>query len=77
MPSTPDPIELWLTLGTFLASAAIVGFMVWLERRPRHDFNPRLVPTTHILLVFAFIGLLALVHLLNLWGIHTGRGTGT
>jgi hypothetical protein len=76
MPTVVDPIEMWLTLGAFLACAVIVGLMAWLERRPRHSLNPRLLPTTPILLLFGFIGLLALVHLLNLYGIHTGRGTG-
>ena len=76
MPPALNPIELWLTLGVFLVCAGIVGLMAWLERRPRHSFEPRLLPTTPILLVFGFLGLLALVHLLNLYGIHTGRGTG-
>ncbi len=71
-----NPVEFWLTLGIFLACVAVVGLMARLERRPRHSLNPRLVPTTPILLVFGFLGLLALVHLLNLYGIHTGRGTG-
>ena len=72
----PDPIEFWLTFGAFLTCVAIVGLMAWLERHPRRSLNPRLVPTTPVLLVFGFMGLLALVHLLNLYGIHTGRGTG-
>ena len=76
MPPVPDPIEFWLTLGAFLACVAIVGIMAWLERRPRQSLNPRLIPTTPVLLVFGFMGLLALVHLLNLYGIQTGRGTG-
>ena len=76
MPPDLDPTEFWLTLGAFLACAAIVGLMAWLELRPRYSLNPRLLPTTPILLVFGFVGLLALVHLLNLYGIHTGRGTG-
>ena len=75
MPPDLSPLEFWLTIGIFAASAAIVALMAWLERRPRTGFEPRLLPTTPILLVFGFIGLLALVHLLNLWGIHTGRGT--
>ena len=76
MPPDLNPVEFWLTLGIFLACVAVVGLMARLERRPRHSLNPRLVPTTPILLVFGFLGLLALVHLLNLYGIHTGRGTG-
>lgn len=73
MPLNVNSAELWITLAVFLGSAAIIGLMVWLESRPRVDFNPRLVPTTPLMIVFAFVGLLALVHLLNLYGIHTGR----
>jgi uncharacterized iron-regulated membrane protein len=76
MPSFINATEVWITGGIFAASALIVGWMAWLERRPRTSLEPRLVPTTPILMVFGFIGLLALVHLLNLYGIHTGRGTG-
>ncbi len=76
MPPDLDPTELWLTLGVLGLSVAVVAAMVWIERKPRTSLEPRLLPTTPILLVFGFIGLLALVHLLNLYGIHTGRGTG-
>ena len=76
MSPDPDPTELWITITVLLAGALTAITMVWLERRPRTDFRPRLVPTTPIMLAAAFIGLLALVHLLNLWGIQTGRGNG-
>jgi hypothetical protein len=76
MPFDLDPLELWLTLGVLVASIVAVAMMAWLERRPRNLLKPRLVPTTPILLISGFIGLLALVHLLNLYGIHTGRNTG-
>ena len=65
--------EFLITLALFLACAAIVGVLGWLERRPRKDLTPRLIPTTPVLLVFGFVGLLALVHLLNMYGIHTGN----
>ena len=73
MPVSPYSTELWLTILVLLAGAALVITMAWLERRPRQSLAPRLIPTTPILLLGAGIGLLALVHLLNLWGIHTGR----
>ncbi len=76
MPPDLSPLELWMTIGVLGASVAVVGWMSWLERRPRDLLKPRLIPTTPILLAFGFIGLLALVHLLNLYGIHTGRNTG-
>lgn len=74
MPTPIDPRDLWLTLAALCASIAVGALMVWLERRPRTDLSPRLLPTTPILLGAALIGLLALVHLVNLYGIHTGRG---
>ncbi|MBI2718278.1 MAG: hypothetical protein HY245_08505 [Rhizobiales bacterium] len=69
----PDPLDLWLTLAALAVGLGLMALMAWLERRPRRDLNPRLVPTTPVLFVGTAIALLALVHLLNLWGIHTGR----
>jgi hypothetical protein len=73
MPPDLDPTELWLTLAVLILGVGLAAAMAVLERRPRKDFNPRLVPTTPIMLLAAMVGLLALVHLVNLWGIHTGR----
>ena len=73
LPTDADPTEFLITAGIFLAGLAVVAWMIVLERRPRQSLEPRLLPTTPILLVFGFIGLLALVHLVNLYGIHTGR----
>jgi hypothetical protein len=68
-----DSLEFWLTLGVLAGSVFVVGFMSWLERRPRKSLTPRMIPTTPVLILFGFIALLALVHLANLYGIHTGR----
>ena len=65
--------EFLLTFAVFFVCACIVGYLAWLERRPRKSLTPRLIPTTPVLLIFGFIGLLSLVHLLNMYGIHTGR----
>jgi hypothetical protein len=73
MPTEVAPIELWITIAVLLAGTALAGTMAWLERRPRHDFTPRMVPTTLLMFVGALVVLLALVHLINLWGIRTGR----
>ena len=73
MPADLDPIELWMTVAALALGAGLVASMAWLERRPRRDLSPGFVPTTPLLFIGATIGLLALVHLLNLWGIHTGR----
>ncbi len=66
-------IEFWITLGVFLLSAALIAFLSRLEKRPRTSLSPRLIPTTPAIIILGFIALLALVHLANLYGIHTGR----
>jgi len=73
MPATADPSELWITLAALVFGVALAATMAVIERRPRSDLAPRLLPTTPIMFIGALVGLLALVHLLNLWGIHTGR----
>lgn len=62
-----------LTVFVLVAALAMVARMVVLEKRPRTNLNPRLVSTTSVLIVSGFIALLALVHLINLAGVHTGR----
>lgn len=73
LPIDTDPVEFAITAAIMLTAFTVVGTMSWLERRPRDLLKPRLIPTTPILLVAGFIGLLALVHLVNLYGIVTGR----
>lgn len=65
--------ELILTLTGLAAGAGLAAAAVWLERRPREDFEPRLVPTTPIMFAGLLMVVLAAVHLLNLYGVHTGR----
>jgi len=69
----PSSNEFWITLGALLAGLALAGSMVWLERRPRLSLQPRLVPTTPLMFAGVIAVILALVHLLNIEGIHTGR----
>jgi hypothetical protein len=73
MSADVSPAELYVTLVVLGAGAALAAMMVWLERRPRNDFKPRLLPTTPFLFIGALTTILALVHLLNLLGLHTGR----
>jgi hypothetical protein len=74
----PDQSPMFTTqfILTGLVLVAALSALVWmiiLEKRPRTDLNPRLMPTTTILLVSGFIALLAFIHLVNLAGLHTGR----
>ncbi|WP_119392003.1 hypothetical protein [Taklimakanibacter lacteus] len=65
--------QFYLTAFVFLAALLVVARMVIIEKRPRTDLNPRLIPTTPVLIASGFVALLALIHLVNLIGIHTGR----
>jgi hypothetical protein len=69
MPST----EMTITLSVLAVASLVVGLMVYLERRPRNNLMPRLVPTTPILLAAGFVVMLAFIHVINMLGIHTGR----
>ena len=65
--------ETLATLAALLAGAALIGMTVWLERRPRDLLKPKLLPTTPLLFIGMLVAVLAVVHLLNLAGLHTGR----
>lgn len=62
-----------VTLVVLLGALAVIARMIVLERRPRTGLNPSLIPTTPVLLICGFVAILAIVHLVNLAGIHTGR----
>jgi hypothetical protein len=65
--------ELAITIFALLAGFGLAAGMILLERRPRTSLNPRLIPTTPVMLLGALIAILAIVHLVNLYGVHTGR----
>jgi hypothetical protein len=62
-----------ITLAIALAAMTVVGVVIWRERQPRQSLNPSLVPATPLLLFSGTVALLAIVHLVNLLGVHTGR----
>ena len=66
-------VRMLLTYGGLALGLALVGVMAWLERRPRKTLDPRLLPTTPLMFLGAFICLVAVVHIVNTFGIHTGR----
>jgi hypothetical protein len=66
-------VEMLLTYGGLVLGLALVAIMVWIERRPRKSLDPRLMPTTPLMFLGAFICLVAVVHIVNSLGIHTGR----
>ena len=67
---TPQFITTFLI---FAVCVAVFGGMALLERRPRDSLSPSLLPATPLMLLSGIVGLLALVHMLNLIGVHTGR----
>ena len=66
-------VGMLLTYGALALGLALVGVMAWLERRPRKSLDPRLVPTTPLMFLGAFICLIAVIHIVNSYGIQTGR----
>jgi hypothetical protein len=66
-------VEMSLTYGGLVLGAMLVAVMAWLEKRPRKTLSPRLVPTTPLMFLGAFICLIAVIHIVNSYGIHTGR----
>jgi hypothetical protein len=65
--------QLIITLIVLVAALLVMARMAVLEKRPRNDLNPRLIPTTPVMLVSGFVAILAFIHLINLVGFHTGK----
>ena len=66
-------VGMLLTYGGLAFGMGLVAIMAWLERRPRKSLDPRLVPTTPLMFLGAFICLIAVIHIVNSFGIQTGR----
>ena len=67
-------MDLAATLAALAASLVIAGVAGWLGARPPDlRRGPRMVPYRMIMLLSGAAGLLFLVHLVNLAGVHTGR----
>ncbi len=68
-------MELWITLAALFAAALLAGLFGWLgARKPDPARGPRLAPYRFLMLLFAAVVLMMVVHLVNLAGFHTGRG---
>ncbi len=65
--------QLIVTVLILAGALAVIARMVVIEKRPRTDLNPRLIPTTPVLMIGGLVALLALIHLMNMAGLHTGR----
>jgi uncharacterized membrane protein YbhN (UPF0104 family) len=59
-------LQFLITSGILLAALALVGFLIWQEKRPRKNLMPGLLPTTPILMLAAIVFLLTAVHLVHI-----------
>jgi uncharacterized membrane protein YidH (DUF202 family) len=59
-------LQFLVTAGILLAALALVGFLIWQEKRPRKDLMPSLLPTTPIFMLAAIIIMLTVVHLVHI-----------
>lgn len=57
--------DFWVTLGFLTAGAGLAGLMTWLEKQPKTRLEPRLFPTTFVMLIGGLVGLMALFHLVD------------
>ena len=64
------PSEMTLTWSAFGFGVLLVVLMCWRESRPRNSMEVSIWPTTPFLLAGAFLAVLAVVHLLTLYGIN-------
>ena len=63
-------MEWTITITALAGGAILAGSMAWLEKRPRTDLSPRLVPTTPIMFAGILVALMAIIHILTLSGIE-------
>ena len=59
-----------VSLAALISGLLVVGQMYRIEKRPRGNLSPRLLPTTLVLLLGLLVALGAGAHLLSLIGIH-------
>lgn len=66
-------MNLQITLLILLTSVAGFAFSSWRAARPTQFGKVRMMPWLSLSIVFAFVSILMLVHLLNLAGLQTGN----
>jgi len=66
-------MDIWLTLGALAAGTGLLAAAAIAERRPRTSLDVSMISTTPVMFAGALIVILALVHLVNLAGVVTGR----
>ena len=66
-------MQIYITLAAAVLGLALILTMVRIQKRPKQTLDPSLIPTTPLLILGGFIVMVAFVHLVNLFGMHTGR----
>ena len=66
---TARPMSLLETLTLFAAAAGVFALAVWRSSRPSDPLRPRLIPWTMVMLIAVTVMLVALVHVLAIYGI--------
>ncbi len=64
--------QLIITLLILATALGTITALAIKERRPRESLDPSLVPTMPLMLFSGLVAILALVHLINLFGVKTG-----
>lgn len=67
-----SPLDWSLTLGALAACAGLFVFANHRAGKPAEPLRPRLVHWRLVVVVAAFLFILGLVHLANLFGVETG-----
>ena len=65
-------MNLITTLSILAIAAGLYGFGSWRSALPADPLNPRLVPWRPVIIIAGVVGLLMIVHLVNLTGAATG-----
>lgn len=67
-------MDIPVTGGLILAFAAVAALSGWRGSRPPSPHRgPRMIPWRFLMVLFAALALMMLVHLVNLLGVKTGR----
>ena len=61
------------TLVILALAVGLYAYGSWRAAKPADPLNPRLIPWRPVILVAGVVGLLMLVHLVNLIGFDTGK----
>ena len=70
MPAKVLTLQFLTTFAIFLSSAGGAIFVNARAKKPRDSLTPPLVEPTTLLVVLLVVGLLSMIHVLNLLGLH-------